>query len=686
MAATAYESSRQISDNFYVDGGDNEVSVKKHMNELYNQYISQTQAFWNEARTDQRVLAGDQSIYSELYSQMPAFRRKMFNFNRVRRIVNMISGHQRKHRKSTIVMPIEGADEETADQLTSVISWAYNRDNVYNTISNAFERGALTSGMSLLSVGLDRTQDFASGDLRIEEVAYNSVMLDHFFRKQDLSDCGFIWTRKWITKQEAKFLLPKREDEIDAMQIQRYGNKDQKFYFMPENYQFTIKNLLPYDEFWYASTRVQTVLYDTKTGETIEWVGEKENLSIFLATYPEVKARKITVPTVKLAICLNDKVMYNGNNPLGTDKYPFVPVIGYWDPDSIYFSWKMQGVVRGLRDAQFLYNRRKVIELDMLESQINSGLKVMEGSLVDNNDVLKNGQGQPIFIKATAPLGMGSVEKIEPPVIPATTIQLSEILSKEINEISGVSEELLGMADDDKSGILSMLRQGAGLITLEKLFDQLDMSQKILGERCIEVIQKNFTYGKIRRIIGKEPTPQFKDKAFQKYDCSVAEGLLTETQRKMEFIQYVNLAQMGVQVPPELLVEKAPITGKKDLKDAVQKKAEAEAKAQEQAQKLQLQAMAVDNQTKVSFSHAQDSLAKERLAKIQEERAVNIERIQRADEERMGALLNLVKALKELQGMNLDQIMKGVEILNEIEGEKNEGKSESARGINQTDV
>jgi hypothetical protein len=680
MTATAYEAKRQLDSNFYADGGDDDKSIRQFMDESYNQYISQTQAFWNEARIDQRFLAGDQSLWNEVYSNIPSNRRRQFNFNKIRRIVNMISGYQRKNRKATQIQPIEGADEETANQFTDVISWAYQRDNVYNTISDAFEHGSITTGFSLLGLWLDRTLDPVSGDLKVDHLAYNSYMMDTFFRKQDLSDCGFIWTRKWVTNQEAAFLVPDRADEIMEFKPARYGNKDQKFYFMPENYNFTLRNMLPYDEFWYQDTRKQKLLVDMQTGETMEWSGDKERLNMFLAQNPTVKVQNVVRPTVKLAIVINNRVMYNGANPLKIDCYPFVPMIGYWDPDSIYWMWRMQGVVRGLRDAQFLYNRRKAIELDIMESQINSGMKVMEGSLVDNNDVLKAGQGQPVFIKQTAPQGMDSVQQFLPPQIPPTTIQLSEILSKEISEISGLNEELLGSAEDDKAGILSMLRQGAGLVTLQRLFDQLDLSQKVLGEITMKVIQANWSVGKIKRILGKEPTPQFSNKAFQRYDSTVAEGLLTDSQRKLEFICYSQLQQMGLPIPPDILIEKAPIHGKKDLKEAIQKQQEAQAQSQQQLQQLQIEGLQSENQTKQAFAQAQMATAEERHAKVQEERMAAVQKLSQAGEEKTASMLNFVKAVKELEGMNLDQLMQKVQILKELAGETGEtGKGNEGR-------
>ena len=672
MTATAYETSRQLDKNFYVDDTNRDTYIKQRMDESYNQFISQTQAFWNEARIDQRFLAGDQSLWNEIYTDIPATSRKQFNFNKIRRIVNMIGGHQRKHRKATNIQPIEGADEETANQFSDVIAWAYQRDNVYNTISDAFEHGSLTTGLSLLGVWLDNTFDPASGDLKVNHYAYNSYMMDTFFRKQDLSDCSFIWTRKWFTKEECMLLLPERSKEIEDMKIPRYGNKDQKFYFMPENYNFTTRNLLPYDEYWYMDTRKQKLLIDTQTGEVMEWTSEdKERLDLFLATYPTIKVKNVTIPTVKLAISINGKVMYDGKNPLGIDRYPFVPVLGYWDPDNVYFSGRLQGVVRGLRDAQFLYNRRKVIELDILESQINSGMKVMEGSLVDNNDVLKSGQGQPIFIKQTAPLGMESVQQLQSPQIPPTTIQLSEILSKEIQEISGVNEELLGSADDDKAGILSMLRQGAGLVTLQRLFDQLDLSQKILGEISMEIIQKNFTYGKIQRILGKEPTDQFQNKAFQKYDCVIAEGLLTDTQQKLEFLQYSNLTQMGLPIPPDILIDKAPVQGKKELKEAVMKQFE-------QQQQQQQRTAELENQMVEANIWEKKGLGAERFSRIEENKMLAEERRAEAIKDLNLATYHEVEAAKSLDEIDLNNLQKLIEIVQTLKGQK-EGEMETSK-------
>ena len=559
---------------------ENNHGILAKMSAFYAESITVNQTFWGEADTDTRFEAGDQSLLNDLYNNLPANRRRQFNFNRIRRVVQMISGYQRRNRKSTIVVPVENGDNETADQFTKILLWIARTEGVLETISEAYH-GALVTGMNLLQVWVDYRSDPVSGNIRVDNCHYNSFLIDPFFKKADLSDCNAIWKRSFLTKRECISLLPAHSDQI--MALTGNNSRDGKFQFMPESYNFSTKNLLTYDEFYYRDYRTQQMLVDSETGESMEWKSEdKDALKRFMQLYPQVTTLTQEIPTVRLAIVIQGKVMYDGPNPNGIDKYNFIPVFAYYTPQMPYFDKRIQGVVRGLRDAQYLYNRRKVIELDILESQINSGFKYKENALVNPKEIFLSGQGRGLALKDEAQ--MTDVEQIIPPQIPPSMIQLSEILGKEIQEISGVSEELLGSASEDVAGVLSMLRQGAGLTTLQSLFDQLDYSQKLMGSLMIDIIQANFTPGKVQKILeGEQPAPQFYNKAFGKYSSAVEEGLNTDTQKQMNFAQLIQLREMGVPIPDIVLIEQSTLQNKKKLTDAL------EAQHQKQQQQEQMQ-------------------------------------------------------------------------------------------------
>jgi hypothetical protein len=519
--------------------------VIARMEAFYAEAITINQSFWGEADTDTRFETGDQTLWNDLYGNLPANRRRQFSFNRIRPVVNMITGYQRRNRKSIIAVPIENADNQTADQFTKVLMWCCNREGILETISESFH-GALVTGMNLLHIWLDYRTDPVSGNIKVDNCSYNSFLIDPYFRKADLSDCNAIWKRSFLTKREAVSLLPDHADEIlGLIGLDSGTGRDGKFQFMPESYNYGMKNLLTYDEFYYRDFRTQKMLVDRQTGETLEWKSEDdEKLQEFLNLYPQVTLIEQEIPTVRMAIVVQGKVLYDGPNVLGIDNYPFVPVLAYYNPQLPYFPWRIQGVVRGLRDAQYLYNRRRIIEFDILESTINSGWIYKENALVNPKDVFLTGQGRGLALKEEA--AMTDVQQIQSPVIPPTTIQLSELLSKEMPLISGVNEELLGSALDDKAGVLSMLRQGAGLTTLQVLFDQLDRSQKLLGKLMIDIIQANFTPGKIKKILeNEEPTQQFYNKAFGVYHADVQDGLNTATQKQNAVCSNVTVKRNG---------------------------------------------------------------------------------------------------------------------------------------------
>ena len=622
------------------------------METTYAQSITINQAFWSEADIDSRFHAGDQTLWDDIYGNLPASRRRVFNFNRIRRVCNMITGHQRKNRKSTVVIPIEHSDEETANQFSKAILWAMQKDDTLETISSAFE-GAVITGMNLLSVWMDYRSDPINGDIKVDNVSYNGYLIDPFFKKADLSDCNFIWTRKWLTKVQIASLLPDKKEQVMALSEGR--TRDGKFQFMPEAYNFGMEDLLTYDEYWYRDYRTQKLLVDLKTGETQEWKGEEdEDLERFLKAYPELTVIENQIQTCKLGIVVQGEVMYDGPNPMGIDQYPFVAVLGYYAPQIPYFPWRIQGVVRGLRDSQYLYNRRKVIELDILESQINSGWKYKENALVNPEDVFLSGQGRGLALKEEAQ--MGDVERIQPPQVPPSMIELSKILGEEIQQISGVNEELLGSAEDDKAGILSMLRQGAGLTTLQILFDQLDTSQKLLGRIFVDLIQANFSPGKLQRIINEKPTEQFYNRSFGKYDAAVEEGLNTTTQRQMQFKQLLALREVGIPVPTNLLLEASTLQNKKELVEAIGKQEE----QQSQMQQQQMQAALQEQEAKVKDLHsraeANTGLGLERASRVQENRALAIERLAESEKDRDLGALHKVRAMKELETMDIQQL------------------------------
>ncbi len=647
------------------------------MNKNYSDTINILQTQWAQADLDQRFVIGDQDIWGILFPSVSTYRRKMFNFNLINSTVQMVTGYQRQHRKSTICIPVQSPMQQTADQMTKCLYYVHNQSGAYQVYSDAFEQGALTQGIGLVSIYKDMTEDPSSGDIKLRYHDFKSILIDPFFRRHDLSDCRFVWTRQFFDKQEAANLYPQFRDEILSLPPGSY--KDDKFYYMPEVYQIQYPNLIALDEYWYLSTREAEYIVDKETNEVQEFLGDEEDFRIIQMQLGKDRFRLIkrSRPTVRRSILINDRVIVDEPNPYGMDRYPYVPFLGYFTPDTPYYAYKFRGIVRDLRDAQFLFNRRKVTDLDILESQ-QQGMKVKKGALVTPDDSFNQGNGRVLVIDNK--FEMTDVEQLR--IIPPdpTMIQMEELLQGIMPKISGVNEELLGASSDDMAGILSMLRQGAGLTTLQRLFDQFDESQRLCGDIIIEMIQKNWSYNKVKQVIGEEPTPEFDDKAFFKYGAKVVQGVLTETQQQLELGQLLHLKEiLGEATPPPVIqriIDAMYIQNKEELKEQMQQFQQAQDEQNQKMQEIQMQQMQVETETKLAYARSQDGLAQERIAKIQTDKAVAEDKIRRAEHEDAESLLALVKTIKELQSIDVSNLASKLDMLSTINSLSFEDKME----------
>ncbi len=662
---------------------DDGSNINSYMESVYLSGIQYNQAFWLQAAMDTRFYCGDQSVYSTYTPGGGGFNsRQQFNFNRIKRVISMIEGYQRKNRKSTIVIPQENGDEETADEYTKLMMYIHNKDNILETISESF-LGSLVSGLNLLHFWVDYRKDPVNGEPRVDNRSFNTFFMDPFWKKHDLSDCNYVWIRSYFTKYEIKTLIPGKDEVIDYLPANAY--QDIKFTFTPESKNPNMTNLMAYDEFYYRTYRKQTLLVDTISGETTEWYGTAEDLRTFLFMAPELTTVVSNIPTINLAIVVQGQVLYCGRQSNGSDYYPFIPVMAYHTPEVTNYSDRIQGVVRALRDPQYLYTRRRIIELDILESQLNSGYIVKENSVINVNDLFKKGQGQYIVLRNDAQ--MTDIVQIQPPNIPPSMLQIGDKLGEEISQISGVNEELLGSSLDDKAGVLAMLRQGAGLTTLQRLFDQLDFSQKLVGERILEFIQNNWTPGKVERILGKKPSEQFYNRKFANYNCSIAEGLNTTTQKQMQLAQMLDLRERGVPITDEDLLEATTFQGKKKIIENMQRQKEQAMQMQQQQMQLDQQQAEVamrETEARIQMTQASATAAEglgiERLSRVSENQAMTQERLAKADYDRDQGILAVVKAAKELQGVDINQAKEVLQLIGMIQAHQ-EAQNESQSSV-----
>lgn len=424
--------------------------------------------------------------------------------------------------------------------------------------------------------------DPAQGEMKAKVWEYNSFLVDPYFRNPDMSDAQFVWCQEYISKKEAEFRFPDKIQNIAPMSgtPQRYGS----FYFLPENYNMARNDLMVLSYVWYKWRRKKKRLYSRTRNQFFDFAGNQNELDMLLYVIPDMEEVEVEVPCWKLAVVLNDQLMFQGDNPLGFDDCPFIPVFWNYEPHINYYDLRCRGLVRTMRDSNYLLNRRIIINHDISEATINQGWKRKVGAVANEDNLKKSGQGWDVIINEGYELT--DCEKIIPSEVPASDMALADQLRSLIFGTSGVDLENWSAQNEKQSSTLTtLIKQAANLMVLQKYFDQWDYSKKILGERMLQIALNNWNAQKVGLLIGEEPSPYFYSKIFSRFQVIVEEGELTPTQQNMQAQSLMDInAAFGREVfPPSMIVPHLNITGKSE---AIQYLQQQEQQAQAQQQEL----------------------------------------------------------------------------------------------------
>ncbi len=645
----------------------NQGNVRQWLDNLYSKFQPLEQARWNQANIDTHFYAGSQTFVNRHFNFSPTTSYNQYYFNLVQQPINMITGYERQHRKNFAYVPCEGADPQTTDQYTKLITHVANAGCIHEQKSKAKELAAI-SGMVLAQPYLDYTgDDQAQGELKVKIWEYNSFLVDPYFRSPDMSDAQFVWCQEYISKQEAESRFPDKTNEVKPMSgtPQRYGN----FYFLPENYNMARNDLMVLSYVWYKWKKKKKRLYSRSRNQFFDFAGGEANLEEILYNIPDMEEVTVETPCWKLAVVLNDQLMFQGENPLGFDGCPFIPYYWNYEPHINYHDLRVRGLIRTMRDPQFLFNYKVITNNDITAATINAGWKRKIGAVANEDNLKKSGQGWDVIINEG--YEMTDVEKIMPSGVPESDMALAQQMADLIYSTSGINmENWSGQQDKQISSLTMMLKQAANLMVFQKYFDQWDFSDKLLGERMLQVCLNNWNAEKVALLTGEEPSPYFYSRVFSKFQTIVEESDLTPTQQNLQAQQMMDMnAAFGREVfSPSQIIPKLNITGKAEIIQILQQQEQQAAAVQQEEQNIAHTFEGAKLQELMSRAAANLATARERHGRAEADIGLFEERLSEITQNRAMATKAKMEALEKL----VDVIAKYGEIeaalkMNEIE-------------------
>jgi hypothetical protein len=626
--------------------------TKTDFEEAYAAGQSHWSLYWLEAQRDIQFREGNEWTQKDK-NYLTAMDREALSFRKPHRIVNVIAGYEQKNLYALKIDPFEGADEKTASQFSGLVMNNMLFGGGYMCQSGAFEFGSVIAGMNLIEPWVDRSDDLLNGDIRFRRLPYNRYILDPTFTDRDLDrDCGYVITRDFFSRDAVAGLLPEREKDIERI---KGGASDSKFsYSYPlkgKNNEYNLK----YDRFYVSTHRPYRILADTQTGRIVPMPdkGDRrvdELIRLFAQRYPQLKVIKGRKRGVDLHIFVEGELMYSGPDPTGLDEYPFVLEAGYWTPEDENPQYRLQGVVRCMRDPATESNRRRSMMLDMLDGVIRQGWKAKTGSVVNQDELYGTGSAV-VWLGKDAQ--MTDVERLESPQIPPGVFQAIEVMDRDVDSVAGVNSEMLGSPEDSNvevAAVLAKLRSANGLTTLQGLFNGHRFSRILLGRKQVKIIQKNYTPTKVQRILGEPPTREFYTKDFAKYDCVPVEAVLTDSQRQLFYSQLMAYKKMGAPIPWNAMVDYGPMEYKDKFKQIMT-----------QAEKQQSEAAEEERQMNMVAKQLLNAEAAQKIASAKE-------RLSQAQENRTTSELDRAKTIRELQQVDLNSFAKTLALLQQMLG------------------
>lgn len=624
--------------------------TKQIFEESYDEAYDFWTAFLAEAEHDLKMFL-DEQWDTNMLAYLAIRRRNALVFNRIKRVVKIVTGYERRHRLSMKIGPVGLEDDQVSSWMTGVIMHAMSSANGYNVISDTFMYGPLITGLGLIELYLD-----SNGDLAFRRKAYNTFLLDPSTTERDLSNCGYLTLRDMLSRDQIKALLPDRESEIDDIPDTNLDTRYSTHSFATERMG---KNLLPYDQFLRKSKkRVKYLVIPERNMEKIWGDAPVSAFKELKNRLPEemrsAKLENRWQDECTLSVLVNGEVLYDGPNTLKLDTYNYVAFFGNFCPEIDNDKLRVSGMIRVLRDPQIEFNKRLSQELDIIESQIMSGWKAEKGAVINPDSLLQAGQGATVWLHDGK---IDAVEKIRPGDIPPGIAAVHQTLDKLIVELPGINEALLGTDDKDIAGVLSKLRQGAGLTGLQDWFDNLGLSKRQLGKLSAQIVQKNYSREKVERIINKQITPEFFGADLLRYDCIVQEALLTDSQRDLYYEELKALYRMAAEagqpgaIPFGAIVKAAPIQLRDNLRQEI-----------EQAEKQRQLASREQDEDRQLLRKLQEAEVAANLGRA-------VERQTESERQKAQTLTERLEAVEKIKGMGIDNVRKMVDIAKILEGD-----------------
>lgn len=482
-------------------------------------------------------------------------------YNVISQTVNWIIGSEKRGRTDFNILPRGKEDAKPAERKTQLLKYLADVNRTPFHRSRAFE-DAVKVGIGWIEDGVTDEDDGEPIYSRYE--SWRNMLWDSASTEYDLTDCRYVIRAKWVDLDVALAIFPERREllERSAQVGDRLGydlaNGDEVMDYAEDERELSVTHGSAIDnvdsrrdrvrliEVWYRKPeRVKKVIGGEFGGEvfTPDHPGQMKTLESGQA----IVAERVMM-RMHCAIMTTEGLLFDGQSPYRHNRFPFTPIWAYRrGRDGLPY-----GVIRGLKDIQEDINKRASKALFILSSN----------KIIADQDATDD--WQELLDEVARPDGVLRVKTgrrfelaIDRELAPAH-LELMGRSIQMIQQVSGVTDELMGRTTNATSGVAVQARQEQGAMSTSKLFDNLRFAVQVQGEKQLSLVEQYFTEQKQFRITNSRGTPDYitvndgmpeNDIVRSKADFVISDA---DWRASMRQAQAEQLMEMMTRLPPQV--------------------------------------------------------------------------------------------------------------------------------------
>ncbi|AOJ09652.1 portal protein [Burkholderia mayonis] len=455
-------------------------------------------------------------------------------YNVIAQSVNWIIGSEKRGRSDFKVLPRRKNDGRAAERKTALLKYLSDVNHTPFERSMAFEEAA-KAGIGWLE---SQVQDENDGEpIYAGAESWRNILWDSTYRRLDMDDCRYLFRTKWVDLDVAVALFPNRKAQLEAAAIDNFetwgaddidGDDAMDSIEYERSMNSVVAGAVAYSrkrvrliEGWFR----MPVRVERLRGRMSDFRGEvyDPNDERHLVEVESGRATLAVSPMMRMhcAIMTTRDLLWAGPSPYRHNRYPFTPIWGFRRArDGMPY-----GVIRFMRGMQDDVNKR----LSKAQYILSTNKVIYEQGAIDDIDRFRTEAARPDAMLEVKNGKLGAIKlDVDRDLAPAH-LDLASRAMLMIQQVGGVTDELLGRSTNAVSGVAIQARQEQGSVATNKLFDNLRLAFQQHGEKELSLIEQYMTEEKQFRITNSRGRPEY---------VSVNDGLPENdiTRTKADFI------------------------------------------------------------------------------------------------------------------------------------------------------